>query len=86
MCLHLCVCRHKGEQRRGIGAEPPWLIETQIKLESDREEGADVEIERKRGKQEENTAAPMRRGAGVWAVSVTVQKKDPIKAFGFWWG
>lgn len=39
MALHLCVCRHKGEQCRGIGTEPPWLIETQIKLESDEEAG-----------------------------------------------
>lgn len=50
-CLCLCsgVCRNKGEQYWGMGVKLPQLIETLIKLESDRVE-ADIEIERNTGK------------------------------------
>lgn len=46
-----------------------------------RRQGADVE-RREGRKRKKNTATLVRRGTGVWAASVTVQTKDPIKAFG----
>ena len=58
------MCRHKGEQCWGIGAEPPWLIEPQIKLEGDGEEGADVEI-KKEGRAGKKQSRNQWRGAGV---------------------
>lgn len=47
---HVCVGIYMYTDIRvsntGIGSEPAWLIETQIKVERDREEeGADGEIE-----------------------------------------